>query len=60
MGGKRVIWNCMRVPPRPSPAMPASSDRTSVNVDGRTVTSWPIIGMTVSAEAVAIVPVPSS
>ena len=50
----------MRVPPRPSPAMPASSDRTSVKVDGRIVTSWPIIGMTVSAEAVAFVPVPSS
>ena len=60
MGGNSVIWNCMRVPPCPSPAMPASSERTSVKVDGRMVTSWPIIGMTVSADAVAIVPVPSS
>ena len=60
MGGNSVIWNVMSVPPCPSPAIAASSDRTSVNEEGRVVVSDPIIGTTVSAFALALAPVPSS
>ena len=48
------------VPPRPSPAMLASADCTSVNVDGRVVVSDPTIGMTTCSSLVICVPVPSS
>ncbi|CAM5781702.1 hypothetical protein [Cellulomonas persica] len=60
IGGNSVIWNVSRVPPRPSPATPASAVCTSVKDGGRVVTSWPIIGTTVVAVAVAVPPRPSS
>ena len=60
IGGNSVIWNCRHVPPRPSPAIPASADSTAVNDGGSTVTSWPIIGTTVVVVVVAVPPRPSS
>ncbi len=60
MGGTSVIVNVIFVPPRPSPAMFAWSDCTSVKFDGSTVVREPTMGRTTSMVWVTVPPLPSS